>query len=80
MYSLYVLNDLFENGEEWVREGFLGKSQLKYIYKERNILIENLGKHVEDMVNAFDIPEHMIHAPIAKDYLKYNSYENNGEL
>ena len=71
---------LFRSGEEWVREGFLGRSQLKCIFLERNTLIENLGEHSEDMVNAFDIPEHMIHAPIAKDYLKYNSYENNGEL
>ena len=80
MYRLYILNDLFENGEEWVREGFLKRSQLKSIYNERNSLISVLSEHSEDMINAFDIPEHMIHAPIAKDYLEYNSYQNNGEI
>jgi acyl-CoA oxidase len=80
MYRLYIFNDLFENGEEWIREGFLKKSQLKNIYNERNVLISILYEHVEDMINGFDIPEHMIHAPIAKDYLKYNSYENKGEI
>jgi len=80
MYRLYILNDLFENGEEWVREGFLKRTQLTSIYNERNSLISVLSEHSEDMINAFDIPEHMIHAPIAKDYLEYNSYQNNGEI
>ena len=37
MYRLYILNDLFENGEEWVREGFIGENILNiFIMREIN--------------------------------------------
>jgi hypothetical protein len=29
---------------------------------------------------SFNIPVHAIKAPIANDYIKYNSYANYGEL
>ena len=29
---------------------------------------------------SFNVPTHGIYVPIAKDYVKYNSYENRGEL
>ena len=33
-----------------------------------------------DLIDAFDLPEDMLAAPIASDWVKYNEYDNQGEL
>jgi acyl-CoA oxidase len=33
-----------------------------------------------DAVAAFNVREEMLHAPIAADWIKYNTYDNQGEL
>lgn len=33
-----------------------------------------------NLIDAFDIPEHLICAPIAQDWVKYNETDNQGEL
>jgi acyl-CoA oxidase len=33
-----------------------------------------------DLIDAFDLPEDMLAAPIAADWVKYNEYDNQGEL
>ena len=33
-----------------------------------------------NLVDAFDIPEHLLCAPIAQDWVKYNEVDNQGEL
>lgn len=44
-----------------------------------NDSIKQLIPHVSTCIKAFDIPEHMIHAPIAKDWLAYNEGDMKGE-
>ena len=33
-----------------------------------------------DLIDSFDLPEDMLAAPIASDWVKYNEYDNQGEL
>jgi hypothetical protein len=52
-------------------------SELKEIY---NALIKKAAKNAETIMMSMSVPVHAIKAPIANDYVKYNSYANHGEL
>jgi acyl-CoA oxidase len=43
-------------------------------------LCRALGKESVALVEAFGIPEHLLAAPIASDWVKYNVVDNQGEL
>ena len=49
--------------------------ELKDVY---NQLIKKAAKNAMNVVMSFNVPVHAIKAPIANDYLKYNSYANHG--
>lgn len=51
--------------------------QLNEIYNE---LIKKAAKNAEKIFMSFSIPVHAVKAPIANDYILYNSYANHGEL
>lgn len=51
--------------------------ELKSIYNE---LIKTAGKDIDVIVDSLNIPVHALRAPIAKDYIGYNSYANLGEV
>ena len=43
-------------------------------------LCTELGPQMLQLVDAFGIPEEMLSAPIARDWVQYNSYDNQGEV
>jgi len=43
-------------------------------------LCTKLGPQIVDIVNAFGFPDHALQAPVAMDWVKYNSVDNRGEL
>ena len=43
-------------------------------------LCRKLGTESVALVEAFGIPEHLLAAPIASDWVKYNVVDNKGEL
>lgn len=43
-------------------------------------LCRKLGRESVALVEAFGIPEHLLAAPIASDWVKYNVVDNQGEL
>jgi len=40
----------------------------------------DLAPRALELTAAFDIPEHIMYAPIAHDWLEYNTFDNRGEL
>lgn len=52
-------------------------SEVESVYTQ---LIKKAAKNAEKVFMSFSIPVHAIKAPIANDYVKYNSYANEGEL
>ena len=51
--------------------------ELKNHYNE---LIKKAAKDIDVIVDSLNIPVHSLKVPIAKDYVKYNSYPNYGEV
>ena len=51
--------------------------ELNEVYSQ---LIKKAAKNAEKIFMSFSVPVHAIRAPIANDYVLYNSYDNQGEL
>lgn len=51
--------------------------EVQGVYSE---LTKKAAKNAEKVFMSFNVPVHAIKAPIANDYVSYNSYANEGEL
>jgi hypothetical protein len=74
-YSLVCQDLVF-----YARKGILSASQTQQILDFYNEKIKAFMPFVEDTVKALGIEEHMIFAPIAKDWKAFNAIDNQGEL
>jgi len=43
-------------------------------------LCAEVGHEALPLVSAFGIPDHLLAAPIASDWVKYNEVDNKGEI
>lgn len=78
LYGMYAI----EKDLGWfLSNGILSPSDGLEVTKAIQTLCHTVGQNAVEIVNkAFDIPQHMHHAPIAKDWIQYNATQNDGEL
>ena len=77
---LYAYNYVETNLAWYLHEEILNSSQAKTIKKISQDLTAKLGKQSLKLIQAFGIPDHVICAPIAGDWVKYNEVDNQGEI
>jgi acyl-CoA oxidase len=80
LFVLYALDRILEYGVFYLTNGFVTAEQIEQVQSEIKQLCSELGKQALDLTRAFGIPDHLHFAPIANDWLKYNTFENSGEL
>ena len=61
--------------EGWICPKLAGELKDHY-----NVLIKKAAKDIDVIIESLNIPVHALKVPIAKDYIKYNSYANYGEV
>ena len=66
--TTFILND-------WICPKLAADFHLQY-----NDLIKVAANDINMIVDSLNIPVHALKVPIAKDYIKYNSYPNYGEV
>jgi acyl-CoA oxidase len=77
--DLFAVN-VIENDLAWfMMQGLVSTKQGQSIVKQSQNLCKVLGKQSLALVQAFGIPDHLVGAPIAGDWIKYNEYDNQGE-
>ena len=64
----------------FITEGILSKSAALKLRDAKTALCKKIAPDALSLIDAFGIPLHMRHAPIAKDWKKYNTTDNFGEL
>lgn len=66
----------------FMMEGLLTRSQAKEVEKQISKLCADLCPFITYLLEGFGIPEHLIQAPIARDYVSYNllDKDNRGEI
>ena len=80
MMKIYSLKCINENLDTFVINNLISSNLLKLLNKEINNSINFLSPYCMDLIDGFDIPDWMNHAPISNDWEIYNKTENNGEL
>lgn len=80
LFSLYTLDRIHAEGTFLLQNGIINAEQSAAVHAEVQRLCSELGKEAMDLTSSFGVPDHMHHAPIAQNWIKYNETENNGEL
>jgi len=80
LFTLYALDRVVTDGVFFLQNGIITADQSQAFQKEIQKLCTELGKDALELTKGFGIPDHMHHAPIANDWVQYNSIENDGEL
>jgi acyl-CoA oxidase len=80
LYHLYIA-DIIEKDLGWfITSGLLSVEQAKDVNGMAAKLCKNLSPHCLALTDAFQIPDLMLSAPIGLDWVKYNEYDNQGEV
>lgn len=77
---LYALSHCEKHLSWYITEGVLSTRLAKVIPGLVRELCREVAPEALALVDAFDVPEHMMHAPITGDWEEYNSFDNQGEL
>ncbi|EGR32939.1 hypothetical protein IMG5_065950 [Ichthyophthirius multifiliis] len=79
-FQLHLLGVVLSNLGWYLINGIISIEGAKSLEENRKNSINKLHGMALHIVNSFGIPEHLLNAPIAQDYEKFNSQPNNGEL
>jgi acyl-CoA oxidase len=79
---LFALQCIKDDLGFFLSEGMLSRVQAKELDTEISKLCADLCPFISYLLEGFNIPEHLIHAPIARDYISYNllDKDNRGEV
>lgn len=80
LFNLYALDRALADGVFFLENGFINAEQSHKMSAELRRLCDQLGNDALELTKGFGIPDHMHHAPIAHDWVKYNQTENRGEF
>ena len=80
--ELYELGLLQTSADWYLQQGLLGRYAYRQLKSRISHLCWVLSGKVEELIAGFNIPDHLIYAPIAKNWEHFNRQEsdNQGEL
>lgn len=80
VFSLYMTTIIERNLTSFLTSGLISPDQSKQVKTESALLCAELGPQALALTESFAITDTMLSAPIALDWVGYNSYDNQGEL
>merc|ERR1712200_75517 len=78
--TLHLLSTIEKDLPTFMEHGLLNPGQGKQVIELSQQMCEDLAPKSLALEEAFGLPEEMLHAPIASDWVAYNAYDNQGEL
>lgn len=78
---LYALNSIQKDLAWFMAEGVFSQNSNFYqnFMAQYDAAVVAVASISMDAVSAFDVREEMLHAPIATDWIQYNTYDNQGK-
>ena len=64
----------------YMLHGVVNTEAAKALTPKRHEIIKKVASNALDILDCLNIPKHALYAPIAGDYVKYNSSPNYGEI
>lgn len=80
LHRLYLLTVVERNLGWFVTNELMSVEVGKDVAEESAKLCKEIAPHSLALTDAFGLTDNMISAPIALDWIKYNEYDNQGEL
>ena len=78
--DLYAMSILKKNLTWYLTNGILAPRDAKKIQSKITSLCKKIYPDLDLFLDSFNIPEYLIHAPIAKNWSQFNEFDNQGEL
>jgi acyl-CoA oxidase len=80
VFHLYMIFTIEKNLANLLILGILKPGQVRDVKEAAVKLCKDLGPYALSLCDAFAITDTMLSAPIALDWVQYNTYDNQGEL
>ena len=80
LYHLHLLTILEKDLGKFMLMGLLTPEMAAEVTPAATKLCRELAPHSVALTDAFDIPDNMLSAPIARDWVEYNVGDNQGEV
>ena len=80
LFALYGLKCIEADVLWYLNHKVISLEAAEKMEKTINKLVKWIAERVDDIIESMGVPEHMVWAPIARHYEKYNSGPNRGEL
>ena len=78
--SLYAVTRLEADLTYFICQGLISPEVASHVPERARALCSQLSHNWKTIIEAFDIPENLIAAPIASDWIQYNLVDNRGEV
>lgn len=80
VYKLYAADTILQNLPVYLEHEILDRPQILAMDEERRELCNVVAEQSMGIVDAFQINDELLSAPIALDWAAYNAYDNQGEV
>ncbi|CAG0889334.1 unnamed protein product [Cyprideis torosa] len=82
VFHLYLVDCIDRDLADFMIKGILDTDQAEEVRATKSQLCKTLssGDRIERLISAFNIPDVMLSAPIARDWINFNSFDNQGEV
>eukprot|EP00186_Timspurckia_oligopyrenoides_P000016 CAMPEP_0182441106 /NCGR_PEP_ID=MMETSP1172-20130603/43_1 /TAXON_ID=708627 /ORGANISM="Timspurckia oligopyrenoides, Strain CCMP3278" /LENGTH=700 /DNA_ID=CAMNT_0024635251 /DNA_START=106 /DNA_END=2209 /DNA_ORIENTATION=- len=77
--DLYFIDCVLRDIAFFVSHGIVKPDEIQGLQARKDELCAKIGTQLPHLVDAFGIPEKLIAAPIAADWVAYNEHDNQGE-
>ena len=79
-YVLFAWRIILDEADTFLLENWICPTVLKELKEEYRTLIKYAADRIDNVIDSMNIPVHAITAPIAKNYVLYNSQPYEGEV
>ncbi|ORZ29713.1 hypothetical protein BCR44DRAFT_56859 [Catenaria anguillulae PL171] len=80
VFELYLLHVLHVQLAQLMVRGVLSKDQGKRLVDRYHAVIKEVSAYAMDLVVSLGLDPRLVRAPIAQDWVKYNQFDNQGEV
>ena len=80
LWHLYLTNEVKKDTTWYLLNGQMENHSVRDLHQVHADLCRQVGDQSLSLVDSFGIPDDMLSAPIAQDWIKYNEYDNQGEV
>jgi acyl-CoA oxidase len=72
--NLHMITYLNDNMSWYLANGLISRQAAKDLFSKQGAAVKNLVPHINEVIESFGLIQNpMVHSPIARDYIKYNS-------